>query len=134
MPTNDSALYLDSSALVKLVVAERETTALRSFLQQHPRRVSCSLATVEVVRAVRPQGAPAVARSRQVLGGLDLLQMDQALLEDAGLIDPPTIRTMDAIHLAAARRLGSALTHFVTYDNRLRDAAVTTGLPTVAPS
>src|SRR5262249_40095112 len=60
----DPVVYLDSSALVKLVVAERESTALRRSLRTEPRRASCALARVEVVRAVRPHGGAAITRAR----------------------------------------------------------------------
>ena len=62
-------VYLDSSALVKLVIAEPESQALRRYLRSEPQRASCALARVEVLRAVRSHGAKALARARQVLRG-----------------------------------------------------------------
>ena len=121
-------VYLDSSALVKLVVAETESAALRRFLQTHPHRASCQLARVEVLRAVRPHGTPALRRARQVLRRLDLVQLDNELLEDAATLDAAVLRSLDAIHLAAARALGEDLESIVTYDARMARAAELIGL------
>jgi len=100
--------YLDSSALVKLVVAEPESSALRRHLRSRPIRVSCALARVEVVRAVRRHGREATARARRVLARTRLLRIDDALLDAAAFLDGGVLRSLDAIHLAAAQALGAA--------------------------
>jgi uncharacterized protein len=134
VPTNgDAVAYLDSSALVKLVVAEPGSDALVAFLGDRPLRVSCALARVEVIRAVHPQGAAAVARARRVLARIRLLRLDDELLEDAAAVDPRVLRSLDAIHLAAARTLGERLGEVVTYDRRMLNAAAVLGLTAVAP-
>ena len=79
-------VYLDSSALVKLVVEEPESSALGRYLRGHPVRASCALARVEVVRAVRPHGAPAMTKARQLLRRLDLIQLDDELLDAAATL------------------------------------------------
>lgn len=122
-----SVVYLDSSALVKLVVAEPESEALRRYLRSHRRRVSCALACVEVVRAVRAHGAPAIARARDLLTRLDLLRIDDLLLDRAASLDPVVLRSLDAIHLAAAQLLGEDLDTLVTYDARMVQAAAALG-------
>jgi predicted nucleic acid-binding protein len=91
------------------------------------------LARVEVIRAVRPHGPKAIDRARRVLAALDLLALDDELLDTAAMLDPP-IRSLDAIHLAAALRLGGALGDLVTYDTRMAEAARTVGLVTSRPS
>jgi uncharacterized protein len=126
-------VYLDSSALVKLVVAETESAALRRYLRTEPVRVSCALSRVEVIRAVRPHGVPALARARQLLRRLDLVQLDDELLDRAAALDARIVRSLDAIHLAAAQMLVSELTAVVTYDARMSAAAGLIGLPTIAP-
>ena len=80
-------VYLDSSALVKLVVVERESTALRRFLKKEPLRASCALARVEVIRGVRPHGTTALNRARQLLRRLDLIQRDDELLDTAAMLE-----------------------------------------------
>jgi hypothetical protein len=127
-------VYLDSSALVKLVVAERESSALRRFLRSNPRRASCALARVEVVRAVRAHGTRAVTRASRLLRTLDLVRLDEELLDDAAHLDRGVLRSLDAIHLASARALGDELTAVVTYDDRMKSAAHLHGLTVEAPA
>jgi len=129
---SEPGVYLDSSALVKLVVVEPESRVLRRFLRDHPRRVSCGLARTEVPRAVRRHGADAVARARTLLERTHLLRIDDALLDAAAELGPAHLRTLDAIHLAAARSLGAAAV-LVTYDARMADAARDLEIETLAP-
>lgn len=126
-------VYLDSSALVKLVVAEAESQALRRYLRGEPGRASCVLARVEVPRAVRPHGAAAVARARQLMRRLDLVRLDDELLDDAAALDSGILRSLDAIHLAAAVTLGEELSALVTYDDRMAAAARLLGVTVRAP-
>ena len=126
-------VYLDSSALVKLVIVEPESAALRRYLRREPQRASCALARVEVVRAVRPHGARAATRARQLLRRLDLVQLDDDLLDRAAALDGVVLRSLDAIHLAAAQLLLDELTAIVTYDERMATAASLVGLVVEAP-
>jgi predicted nucleic acid-binding protein len=133
VPASGSILYLDSSAIVKLVVQESESDQLRLFLASDLHRFSCALARVEVIRAVRRHGQPAVVRARQALRRLHLLALDDDLLDAAARIDPLVLRALDAVHLAAAGTLGSALQAVVTYDLRMKSSAEALGLPVVSP-
>lgn len=126
-------VYLDSSALVKLVIVERESGALRRYLRSRPRRASCALARVEVPRAVRAHGPKAITRARRLLRRLDLVRLDDELLDDAATLDGGVLRSLDAIHLAAARTLGGELRAVVTYDERMTSAAGLLGLIVDAP-
>lgn len=128
-----SVVYLDSSALVKLVVAEPESEALRRFLRGRNVRVTSSLAKVEVPRAVRFQGAAAADRVKQILARLRLLTIDNSLLDAAAELDPRVLRSLDAIHLASAMALGEDLYCVVTYDRRMTDAAGALGVVVRAP-
>ncbi len=130
----DSVIYIDSSALVKLIVAEPESESLLAHLGEHPARVSCALARVEVVRAVRPHGDAAIERARQVLDRISILRLDDTLLDLAATLGATTLRSLDAIHLAAARTLGGALSEILTYDRRMADAARNLGLAVRAPA
>ena len=133
MNSNARGVYLDSSAIVKLVVRESESRHLTSFLEDRPQRVSCSLARVEVVRAVRGQGDAAVVRARDILQHLLLLRLDDRLLDDAAALDPFVLRSLDAIHLAAARAVRDSIREFVTYDHRMAEVAQGVGFTVVAP-
>ena len=133
MLTSGEAVYLDSSALVKLVAIEAESDALTEFLKPRPRRVSCTLARVEVIRAVSRFGPLVVARARDLLADTYLLRLDQELLDAAAEMLPGGLRSLDAIHLAAARTIGTSLGELVTYDRRMAEAAGILGLVVATP-
>jgi uncharacterized protein len=128
-------LYLDSSALVKLVVAETETPALLAFLGQWPHRVSSALARVEVLRAVKRIGAAAAVRRRaaRVLARVALVRIDEPVLAAAVRLRPADLRTLDAIHIATAQSLDD-LAGIVTYDARLARAASRVRLAVWSPA
>jgi predicted nucleic acid-binding protein len=127
--------YLDSSALVKLAVAEPETRRLYAFLADWPERVASALVHVEVPRALARAGAPPGTRRRAlaVLGRIVVVAIDDAVLSRAARVEPAALRSLDAIHLATAFRLGEDLGVFVTYDDRLAAAAKQAGLQVEAP-
>ncbi len=126
-------VYLDSSALVKLVIAEPESSALRRYLGQEPARASCVLARVEVLRAVRGHGSTALTRARRLLQRMNLVPIDEELLDAAAALDPRVLRSLDAIHLAAAQLFGDELTAVVTYDRRMAAAAGRVDLTVTTP-
>ena len=129
-----SALYLDTSAFVKLAVEEPETTSLREFLAARgSRRVSCALLRAESLRAVRHLGAEALATIREGLRRVDLVAIDDRILDAAGTLDPRVLRTLDAIHMATAIALGDDLEAIVTYDARMIEAAGLMGLAIATP-
>jgi len=131
--------YADSSALVKLVHRERETAALRAFLEGAD-VLTCELAVTELPRAIRRAAsadpalalAPLLARAGELLDAVALLALDRDLLLDAGRFTEPALRALDAIHVAAALRTGGT-DGFVTYDERQGAVARLAGLRTVAP-
>jgi len=126
--------YLDASAVVKLVVAEAGSAELRAWVRDRPRVASCALIRTEVPRAVRHLGPEALALAHQAIAAIDLIAVDDRLLDTAAQLDPGIIRSLDAIHLAAALALGSDLRSIVTYDARMISAARTLGLPVVSPA
>ena len=129
-----SALYLDTSAFVKLAVEESETAALRQFLADRAlRRVSSALLRTEALRAVRHLGPDALASVREALRRVDLVAIDDRILDAAGTLEPRVLRTLDAIHLATAMAIGDDLDAIVTYDDRMVEAAGLLGLLVAAP-
>jgi len=129
----ERATYLDSSAIVKLAVAEPESAALRRYLRRRRPLVSSALARAEVVRALLPLGEPAIRRGHEVLARLELIRVSDRILAAAGVLLPEELRTLDAIHLATARQLGEDLARLITYDERLHAAAAAAGCRVAAP-
>lgn len=127
------ATYLDSSAIVKLAVREPESLALRRYLRRRQPLVSSALARTEVLRALLPAGDEAMSRGRAVLQRIDLVRVNDRVLNAAGVLRPPGVRSLDAIHLATAQELGRELSALVTYDDRMVAAAKYLGHPIVQP-
>jgi predicted nucleic acid-binding protein len=128
-------LYLDSSALLKLVIEEKESRALVRFLKsERTEHVSCSLVRAEVLRATRRHGAAALERARSLLQTLQLVQLADTLLDAAGILEPMEMRSLDATHLAAAALIAPELTALVTYDKRMAEGAALLGFPVVSPA
>ncbi len=118
-------IYLDSAAIVKLVLAEPESPALRLWLDKRAETgwISSVLTEIESFRALARYAPEAVSRLPAVLDQIDLIDLDQRIRMLAQTVTPATLRSLDAIHLGAALRSRSSLTSFVTYDERLLDAA-----------
>jgi len=130
----ESPVYADASALVKLVVAEPETPALRGFLESHdPTLAASALALVEVLRAVSVAGlgGEGARRAREELDETDVVELDRELLEAAVSWTSVQVRTLDAIHLASALRVGAR--EMLVYDRRLAEAAEAAGLEVLSP-
>ncbi len=129
-------VYLDSSALVKLVVLEPESAALREFLRTHALRMSSALAELEVRRALwrAGYGAAEGRRATEILARVALVEVDRRILRSAAALAPPGLRTLDAIHLATALSLGQDLAGIVTYDQRLSAGAIGADLAVWAPA
>jgi predicted nucleic acid-binding protein len=127
-------IYLDTSALVKLVIEEAESEALEHWLvlQEQPFTTSV-IGRVELIRACRRIEPNSVATANLLLADLPFVPLTSWVTETAENIGPPTLRSLDALHLASAFELGDALTGFIAYDKRLRDAAVLTNLPVMTP-
>lgn len=128
-------IYLDTSALVKLIVAENESQALLHFLGEHAddSLFSAALARTELIRAVAPNGPSAIADARDLLSSLATVTLTRQLLDDAGTLLPLRLRSLDAIHLAAAQRAGYSLRAVITYDARMLAAAADLGISTASP-
>ena len=126
--------YADTSALVKLVLLEAETPHLLHWLRAEVRTlITCDLTRTELLRAVA-RGAPArVTRARDVLSGLTIVGLSAADFDAAGRLAPPTLRSLDAIHLTVALGLADELASVLTYDERMASAASALGLHVEAP-
>jgi predicted nucleic acid-binding protein len=129
-----AATYLDSSGIVKLAVREPESDALRRYLRRRRPLLSSALARTEVLRSLLPGGEPALASGRRVLDRIDLARVNDRILNLAATLAPLELRTLDAIHLATATRLGADLSEIVTYDEAMASAARSMGFKVSSPT
>jgi uncharacterized protein len=129
-------IYLDTSAFVKLVWGEGETPALEAFLRERPQAtlVSSALLVVETRRAVLREDPGQLARADLLLTRVDQVGVTRSVLEAASRLPDPSLRSLDAIHLATALQLGRELDALVTYDSRLAAGAERQRLAVVAPA
>ena len=86
------------------------------------------------MRAVRRAAPDRLVQARGVLDSVTLLEVTPHIFDEAGRLDPSILRTLDAVHLAAALDLGDDLEALVTYDDRLAEAAVASGIEVIAPA
>lgn len=129
-----SAIYLDTSAFVRVIVEEVESNALRSYLAgEAGRYISSVLLRSEALRAVRYRGSEVLGATREGLRRVDLVAIDDRILDTAGLLEPGVLRTLDAIHVATALAIGDDLDVVVTYDERMIKACALLGIPTATP-
>ena len=125
--------YLDSSAILRLVVGEPESSALRRHLRPITDTASSRLAWAEVPRAVRRSEPAALPRVQPVLDRMVAITVTPDVIARAAGLDPVELRTLDAIHLVSAASLGPDLAMIVTYDARMAAAAAARALPVVSP-
>jgi len=126
-------VYLDASALVKLVVVERESAALRRYLVTRERYATSVISRVEVTRALLRRDLLAAAALDELWARVTVLTLELRTADAAARLAPPTLRSLDAIHLATALSLLPELGAFIAYDRRLTDAARDLGLAVVTP-
>jgi uncharacterized protein len=130
-------IYLDTSALVKLIRIEVESDALDDWLDERTeiRWITSVLAEVELPRAMRAAAPEGLSAVPGVLARLDRFEIDPVIRSTAAAYPDPALRSLDAIHLATAQTAASIapLTALVTYDNRLSAAAKALGMTIVAP-
>ncbi len=129
-------IYLDTAALVKLVRREIASDELVDWLNEQVDRifVSSALVEVELPRALRRFEPALLTAAPSVLAQVSVYDIDETVRTTAAAYQGPSLRSLDAIHLATADAvLGDDLTAFVTYDRRLLATAKAIGLPTASP-
>jgi uncharacterized protein len=128
-------IYLDSSALVKLALAEPETAALTDYIAKRGEQalVSSSLHRTEVLRAIWQAEPGALPRAQRMIRRVSLISLSHDLLDNAATQPPGGLSTTAAIHLASALAVKRDLTAFVCYDKQLTAAAEAAGLPVASP-
>ena len=132
MAARPGLLYLDASALVKLVQREPETEALLAELAHWPALATSVIGEIEVRRVAR-RAELDPRQVQEVLARVNVIALDEPVREQAPLVGDPLLRTLDAIHLATALSVAGDLGGFSTYDTRLAAAATKVGLAVFAP-
>ncbi len=127
-------VYLDTSALAKLVVTEQESDELRAWLQRRAGTpmITNSVGVVELQRFALRVSREALATAVLLLARIDRLEMTPASLAIAATLPPPEVRTLDALHISSAAQLVD-LEAILTYDRRMATAALGYGLPVESP-
>lgn len=126
--------YIDTSAVVELVLEEEETTALRRWMEKYSAQViSSDLLRTELLRSIRRKAPRRMRLARDLLGSVVLVRLPTAAYERAGLLDPAGLRSLDALHLVTALELGDEVRGMIIYDHRLADAARSHGIEVFAP-
>jgi predicted nucleic acid-binding protein len=132
--SSERATYLDSTALLRLVVRQPESAALRLFVRRRRPLISSVVVRIDVGRALLPFGPRAFDRGNDVLTRVDLVRLNDRIANIARTLPPTDLRPLDAIHLATALELGEQLDQIVTYDDRTATGARDLGLSVVAPT
>ncbi len=129
-------IYVDTSAVAKLFLAEKETPNLRLWFsqQRRPHLVSSALMGVELIRLLGTVSPTTVAVAESFLAtDVDIVEITPPILDDATHVSPPRLRTLDAIHLATALDLSDVVETILTYDTVLADATRAAGLTVISP-
>jgi uncharacterized protein len=124
---------LDSSAYVKLPLQEAGHEALRGELAEWEGYVSSALLGVEAIRACARYGDE-YTQARAWLEGVALLPLSDAVLDEATSLPQSGLRSLDALHLATALSVREEIGAFLTYEERLGDAAKELGINVVQPA
>lgn len=126
--------YIDSSALIKLLVRQPETASLEADLAQRDGLLMSRLGAVECRRAAARVSTRRVLQAfEQLLEAVYMLDISPAILNRAAEIAQPRVRSLDAIHLATALSIDDPELELITYDDRMADAARANGLRVVQP-
>ncbi len=126
-------IYIDTSAVVKLVHPEPQSGALRAWLASHPDDlVSSALVRVEARRALLRNDPGALPRLPAILSAIAQIPVSETVLDSAAMFPDSVLRSLDAIHLASAQSI-TAVTEVLAYDKHLIDAARDAGLAVASP-
>lgn len=124
--------YLDTSAMAKVILDERHTSALRAALRTWSADdlISSQLMATELHRLTARLGIPPAAAAAAV-SAFEVIDVEREDFLAARLMAPPLARTLDVLHVAVAARVGADV--IVTYDQRQAEVAAAVGLEVAAP-
>lgn len=127
------SLYVHTSALLKRYISEDESDACERILLGDPSWITARHTWVEVVRNLaRLLAGSDRTRMKKTFAAdwlrFHVIELDDTTCRRAGeMAETLQVRTLDALHLAAAERAGGSALPFVTYDLRQAQAARSLG-------
>lgn len=125
--------YLDTSAFLKLVIEEPESSALRKAVGDND--VTSILTRLEVARTLKPYSAKAKRDAGTKLNLISIIPADAEIMAQAELvIEASDLKIADAIHVASAMRMGNLIQGIITYDKQMASTATRLGLKVIAPA
>ncbi|MGL5909339.1 MAG: type II toxin-antitoxin system VapC family toxin [Phycicoccus sp.] len=127
-------IYIDTSALLRVIFPDDTTPALQHYLDRDPALVSSALLQVEARRGTLRRAPLRLPQVDVVLSEVEVVEIGDAVIESAGRLADPRLRSLDAIHLATALLVGEDVDALLTYDDRLAEAAREHGLEVVSPT
>ncbi|ARJ03803.1 ribonuclease VapC [Cnuibacter physcomitrellae] len=126
--------YFDSSAFVKLVIPEEASVELKAWVDGSSLSpISNDLLHTEILRAVRRRAPQRLPDARHLLSGVLTASITTSIADRAAWLEPPSVRSLDALHVATALEIGDGVHAFVTYDTRMQECARAHGFDVVAP-
>lgn len=125
--------YIDTSALLKLITVEDESSAMRAWYASHSPIWSSQLLYTEALRAGARLGIE-IAIVEEALDTVSMVLPSVTTFFAAGRLLPLELRSLDALHLATAIEIGDDLEGFVAYDDRLIGAAKAASIEVITPS
>ena len=124
--------YADSSALLKLLIVEKESVALTDFIDFTIK--SSVLTQVEVIRTLHKIAPEKIAEAQIILNGIDLTPVNLAILTVAENFSPSiTLKSLDAIHVATVIFLNKSVEGVITYDKAMIKNAKELGIRVASP-
>lgn len=103
-------------------------------MRREPEQVASAIVEVEVVRAVRRAIPELSERAERVVTQIAVIELSEAIRARAAVLEPVTLRSLDALHLATAVEIANELDGLVTYDQRMSEAARRLGLTILTPT
>ena len=124
--------YVDSSAILKLLIVERESVDLADFIDFTLK--SSALTRVEIIRVLHKIAPEKIAQAQVILAGIDLTLLNPAILSAAENFAPTiTLKSLDALHVASVLFLGTAVEGLISYDKQMIKNAKELGIKVASP-
>jgi len=128
-----SRWYVDSSAALKIALDEAESSALAAVIDEADAQlVGCWLLETEMLRAVPRNPDLTYEQVKDLLEFVDIIKTPRSTFQSAGYLPGVYLRSLDAIHLAAA--VATNVDAVLTYDARMAESARELGLRVLAPA